>query len=93
MTNTKVNNMRSPKGNLVANQFIVHTPEATFFQSYNSLIVKTTFEDGQRVVYLDEYFWNYSRTTSKYRSEFLGENTKETKEKIQKGIYKLTNLN
>ena len=93
MRNTKVNNMRSPKGNLVANQFIVHTPEATYFQSYQSLIIKTTFEDGQRVVYLDEYFWNYSRTTSKYRCDFLGENTKETKQKIEKGIYKLTNLN
>jgi hypothetical protein len=93
MTNTKVNNMRSPKGNLVANQFIVHTPEATYFQSYESVIIKTTFENGERVVYLDEYYWNYSKTTSKYRSEFLGENTKETKEKIQKGIYKLTNLN
>jgi hypothetical protein len=89
----KVNNMRSPKGNLVANQFILFTPEATYFQSYNSLIVKTTFEDGKRVVYLDEYFWNYSRTTSKYRTEFLRENTKETKEKIEKGIYRLTNLN
>jgi hypothetical protein len=93
MRNTKVNNMRSPKGNLVANQFIVHTPEATYFQSYQSLIIKTTFEGGQRVVYLDEYFWNYSRTTSKYRCDFLGENTKETKQKIEKGIYKLTNLN
>ena len=89
----KVNNMTSQKGNLVPNQFIVHTPQATFFQSYNSLIVKTTFEDGERVVYLDEYFWNYSRTTSKYRSLFLGENTSETKEKIKNGIYKLTNLN
>ncbi len=85
--------MTSRNGNKVANQFIVHTPEATFFQSYNSIIVKTTFEDGQRVVYLDEYFWNYSRTTSKYRSLFLGENTQETKDNIKSGKYKLTNLN
>jgi len=89
----KVNNMTSQKGNLVPNQFIVHTPEATFFQSYNSLIVKTTFEDGERVVYLDEYYWNYSRTTAKYRSLFLGENTGETRKKIEQGIYKLTDLN
>jgi len=89
----KVNNMTSQKGNLVPNQFIVHTPEATFFQSYNSLIVKTTFEDGQRVTYLDEYYWNYSRTTAKYRSMFLGENTSETRKKIEQGIYKLTDLN
>lgn len=89
----KVNNMTSPNGNKVANQFIVHTPEATFFQSYNSIIVKTTFEDGERVTYLDEYYWNYSRTTSKYRSLFLGENTKETEQKIKDGKYKLANLN
>lgn len=89
----KVNNMTSSKGNKIANQFILHTPEATFFQSYNSIIVKTTFEDGERVTYLDEYYWNYSRTTSKYRSLFLGENTKETEQKIKEGKYKLANLN
>ena len=89
----KVNNITNSKGNKVANQFIVHTPEATFFQSYDSLIVKTTFENGERVTYLDAYYWNYSRTTSKYRSLFLGENTAETKKKIEQGIYKLTYLN
>jgi hypothetical protein len=89
----KVNNMTSPNGNKVANQFILFTPDATFFQSYNSIIVKTTFEDGERVTYLDEYYWNYSRTTSKYRSLFLGENTKETEQKIKEGKYKLVNLN
>lgn len=89
----KVNNMTSSKGNKVANQFILHTPEATFFQSYNSIIVKTTFENGERITYLDEYYWNYSRTTSKYRSLFLGENTKETEQKIKDGKYKLANLN
>lgn len=90
---TKVTNMRSSKGNLVANQFILYTPEATYFQSYNSIIVKTTFEDGKRVVYLDEFYWNYSKTTSKYRSEFLGENTNETKQKIKNGLYILADLN
>ena len=52
----KVKNMTSLKGNKIENQFIVYTPEATFFQSYKSLIVKTTFEDGERVIYLDEYY-------------------------------------
>jgi hypothetical protein len=89
----KVNNMTSSRGNVIPNQFIIHTPEATYFQSYQSIIVKTTFEEGNRVVYLDEYYWNYSKTTSKYRNEFLGENTKEIKQKIEKGIYKLINLN
>lgn len=89
----KVTNMTSAKGNKVPNQCILYTPEATFFQSYNSIIVKTTFENGERVVYLDEYYWNFSNTTSKYRNDFLGETTKIIKEKISKGIYKLTNLN
>lgn len=85
--------MTSSRGNVIPNQFIIHTPEATYFQSYQSIIVKTTFKEGNRVVYLDEYYWNYSKTTSKYRNEFLGENTKEIKQKIEKGIYKLINLN
>jgi hypothetical protein len=89
----KINNMTTSRGNKIANQFIIYTPEATYFQSYQSIIIKTTFEDGQRVVYLDEYYWNYSNTTSKYRNLFLGENSKIIENKIKKGIYKLTNLN
>ena len=89
----KISNFESAKGNKVANQFIINTPEYTLFQSYNSVIVKTTFEDGKRIVYLDEYFWDYSKTTGKYRNLFLGENKKATQLKIKNNIYKLTNLN
>jgi hypothetical protein len=90
----KVRPMKSPRtGRPVANQFIVFTPEATYFQSYDSMIVKTTFENGNRVVYLDETYWNYSRTTSKYRNEFLGKTTKETQKLIDAGVYRLTDLN
>lgn len=89
----KVESMTSPNGNQVANQFIIYSPDCTLFQSYESVIVKTTFEDGKRVVYLDEYYWNYSKTTSKYRNLFLGETTKETQKKIDEGVYKLVNLN
>ena len=85
--------MTSSKGNKIANQFIIHTPEATYFQSYQSIIIKTTFEEGKRVVYLDEYYWNYSKTTSKYRNSFLGENSKIVEEKVKNGVYLLTNLN
>ena len=89
----KINNMTSSRGNKIANQFIIHTPEATYFQSYQSIIIKTTFEEGKRVVYLDEYYWNYSKTTSKYRNSFLGENSKIVEEKVKNGVYLLTNLN
>lgn len=89
----KVSNMQSNKGNDVPNQFIINDSEFTLFQSYDSVIVKTTFEDGKRVVYLDEYYWDYSVTTGKYRNQFLGETKKETQAKIDSGVYKLVDLN
>jgi hypothetical protein len=84
-----VSNLSSPRGNDVPNQFEIQTPTATYFQSYNSIIVKK--EGG--ITYLDENYWNYSRTTSKYRNLFLGETTKQTQQKIDSGVYILTDLN
>lgn len=89
----KVQQMTGNKGQPVKNQFILHTPEATFFQSYDSIIVKTTFKDGKRIVYLDETYWDYSVTTGKYRNLFLGEDKKTTEKKIKSGEYKLADLN
>ena len=89
----KISNFTNSKGNKVANQFIINDSEFTLFQSYDSVIIKTTFEDGKRVVYLDSYYWDYSKTTGKYRNLFLGESKKETQNKINNNIYKLTNLN
>lgn len=98
----KIENMISANGNPVVNQFII-TEEGRgalgnfikreTFQSYNSIIaVVTTWPDEERVE-LDERFWNYSKTTGKYRNMFLGETKTETQKKIDQGIYKLTNLN
>lgn len=99
----KVQNMESPRtGKPVANQFII-TEEGRgalgnfiyrkTFQSYESVIAEITkWEDETRVV-LDERYWDYSSTTSKYRNKFLGESTKETKAKINSGEYKLADLN
>ena len=89
----KVQNMTNSNGNKVANQFIIFDSEFTAFQSYNSIIVKTVFENGKRVVYLDENTWDYSKTTGKYRNLFLGETKKETEKKIASGEYKLADLN
>jgi hypothetical protein len=85
----KVTNLTSNKGNKIANQFQVQTENAIYFQSYNSMIVK--IEDGK--TYLDAIYWDYSKTTGKYRNIFLGEDKKETERKIKSGIYILTNLN
>ena len=83
--------MRSTKsGYPVANQFIIYTPEGRYFQSYNSIIA---FISNDNRVTLDDYYWDYSRTTGKYRNEFLGEYIAETRKKIKSGEYKLKNLN
>ncbi len=86
----KVYNMESPNGNKVANQFEIYTDEGKYFQSYRSIIA---FKDNKGQVFLDDYYWDYSRTTGKYRNIFLGENRRATEEKIKSGEYKLKELN
>lgn len=85
----KVENMTGHSGREIPNQFIITDNNATYFQSYKSIIVKR--ENGK--TYLDEVYWNYSTTTGKYRNEFLGEDRKETEKKIKSGEYILTDLN
>ena len=85
----KVKNMYSDRGNTVPNQFIITTNDGEYFQSYSSIIARRF--NGQ--TYLDEYYWDYSRTTVKYRNKFLGEYTADTKKKIKTGEYILTDLN
>lgn len=75
---------------LKVNQFVIKTDDAIYFQSYNKIICKKDI-DGPMT--LDEDYWNYSRTTSKYRCKFLGEGGEVTKRKIQDGIYQLDQLN
>tara|TARA_Y100001937_G_scaffold125858_1_gene193644 strand:+ start:672 stop:923 length:252 start_codon:yes stop_codon:yes gene_type:complete len=82
--------MKSPRGNKVPNQFIIRTNEGVYFQSYQSIIALIK-NDGS--VVLDSYYWDYSRTTGKYRNEFLMEGIAETREKIASGEYQLTDLN
>ena len=87
----KVRQMTSnSSGNPVANQFVIYTDEGTYFQSYNSVIA---FRDNERKITLDKYYWDYSRTTGKYRNEFLGEYIADTRAKIESGEYKLADLN
>ena len=89
----KVTNLKSTSGNPIANQFELYNQKHNYFQSYSSTIVHIDYTYAPCRVELDEKYWNYSRTTSKYRNIFLGENTKETQAKIDSGEYTLTNLN
>lgn len=76
--------------NLENNQVIVHNENNSFFSSYGTIIAKK--ENG--VITLDEKYWNYSKTTIKYLSQYLGVGGKKYIEKnIISGIYKLNNLN
>lgn len=88
----KVRNMRSSRGNAVANQFIIEADDWEIFQSYGSVIAKKMY-DGSGKTYIDENYWDYSRTTGKYRNDFLGENRNITQMKINSGEYILTDLN
>ena len=85
----KVQNATNLNGNAVKNQFIIYGDDFTAFQSYNRIIVK---KQGGKV-YLDKVYWDYSKTTGKYRNRFLGETKNETVKKIASGEYKLVDLN
>lgn len=89
----RVENWINKNNRVIPNQFIIYTLEATYFQSYNTIIAKITHEEGKRKIYLDETSWDYSKTTSKYRNEFLGEDSKTIKNKINLGEYILIDLN
>lgn len=86
----RVKNVMGRTGNPVKNQFIITTKEGTYFQSYDSIIA---FRDNSGSITLDEFYWDYSVTTGKYRNIFLKESKGDTQEKINNGTYKLANLN
>ncbi len=94
----KVRNMTSDSGHAVANQFVIRQPIGDevwidTFQSYDSIIATITHNHGTKTVELDENYWDYSRTTGKYRNQFLGEMTADTRKKIKGGEYKVVDLN
>ena len=84
---------------LANNQFIIrrlideNNNQQEWLQSYESIIARKNIINGNEEIRLDQKYWNYSKTTSKYRNKFLGEKTKETQAKIDSGEYLLTNLN
>jgi len=90
MLKVKVENMQSPNGNDVPNQFIIQAREGRYFQSYSTVIA---FIPNNGKVVLDENKWDYSKTTGKYRNIFLREDKKETIRKIDDGTYLLADLN
>ena len=96
----KVTNFTGSNGNKTANQFIIEggiakidnrNIKGAMFQSYDKNIAFLMYDTHR--IYLDIKYWDYSKTTAKYRNRFLNETKKETVSKIKSGEYKLINLN
>ena len=88
--------MTSRGGNDLANQLIMSDPHGETFVSYGSKIAYRSHKQfgkrGEEII-LDEYYWDYSRTTGKYRNEFLGFGVDECRRRIKEGLIVLKNLN
>lgn len=74
----------------IKNQFRVYTDDGVYFQSYATMIA---FRPYGGKIQLDREFWDFSKTTGKYRNLFLHETKAETEKKIKAGEYELTDLN
>ena len=94
---TKVENMKNRVGKPVVNQFVINKIEGvierTIFQSYKSTVAMKVDNGDTYQIYLDNYTWDYSSTTGRYRNVFLGEDIHETRRKIKSGEYLLVDLN
>ena len=88
----RISQMTGRTGQPVANQFIIETAQGVYFQSYDSIIAFRP-DDIARPWQLDRRYWDYSRTTARYRNQFLGLSTKETEKRIADGRIELTDLN
>ena len=64
-----VHQLINDNGNHAANQFVIKTKKATYFQSYNSVVCKL---DGINIVF--SLNWDYSNTTRKHLYIFLRQN-------------------
>lgn len=96
----KVENMTSTRGNKIPNQFIItdyqEGNKIEYFQSYDVIIAKKVYDNmnfGIAEIFIDQNYWDYSRTTGKYRNIFLGEGIRLTRNKLENNQYILTDLN
>jgi len=80
--------MKSNKGRTVPNQYVMRLNNCNVFQSYETVIAIHDYKEN--VVYLNEDYYDYSRTTARYRNKFFDLTTKEIKEKIKEKQFLLT---
>lgn len=87
----QVFNLTGHTGRPVANQFAIICEDGTrYFRSYNSNICRV---DKDGTITVDSYYWNYSKTTSKYLAQFLETNIYQIRANEETKIYKMEDLN
>ena len=89
----KAFNMASSNGRKVPNQIIMYGNGKMYFQSYDVIVAMSETSQNYCQTFLDEKYWNYSKTTSTYLNKFLGMTGKQVKDAIKRGGIILTNLN
>lgn len=89
-----VTQLINDNGNPAANQFVIKTENAIYFQSYNSVICKL---DGINIILSRN--WDYSNTTRKHLYIFFRQNgyynlssAKEVRDAIKNGNVILENV-
>lgn len=89
-----VSQLINDRGNAAANQFVITTEKATYFQSYNSVVCKW---DGMNIVL--SLYWDYSNTTAKHLYIFLRQqgfhnlnSAKDVRKAIKDGWVTLENV-
>lgn len=80
-----INNMVSDKGNKIPNQYVIKLNNCNAFQSYETVIAIRNYDSFHKrwEVFLNKEYYNYSKTTSKYRNKYLGLKTKQIEQKIK----------
>ena len=97
----KVENMKNNNNNIVKNQFIITDDNRRYFQSYNSIIVmieNTPWLSGANltddfIVYIDPDYYDYSKTTTRYRNIFLGIDNDTFNKNLKDNKYTFKSLN
>lgn len=74
---------------LANNQYVIEHNGVTYFQSYDVIVAKKS----KGKIILDKDYYEYSRTTIKYRNMFLGLLSASVKEAIRDGKITLGKLN
>ena len=79
---------------LAMNQVVTTDPVTgnESFYSYGVLLASIDHEMGH--IFLDEVYWDYSKTTMKWLTKFLGDKSaKEVRAKVKSGKYVIGQLN